>query len=971
LAGMIVQHNLNAINANNRLNVNVLGTKKAAEKLSSGYRINRAADDAAGLAISEKMRALIRALGANINNIDVGTDMLNVADAAMDSMHAITQRMNELALQSTNATYSDEERGYINQEYKQLKEELDRIVLSTEFNGIKVFEGRENIVKVAVPDKTFSTIDFGESHYVFKGYNDELYFNYNGSKHSITIDEGTYSKEQLVDLINLKFEQQHVNVTVSIDDLTGSLVYDAHGGVFDSFSGNMMSDNNPPNSIISNIIKKGYSIDGKYGEIRGASNIPETVEITEDDNPLAFDLQAAGGSPITVKIEFASGDYSRDDIVGTINKYFTDNSLTAKAEIQNGKLVISRTINGIGNGFSSTIPSTGLNDMFLRSVTTSINRSVNQDVGRTFYKPDPGIKVTKPYQDNSWYTNNPPTQEPKIGDPKTVAGNSTTVKETRPVATQGEAAKFTSGTIIRNVHSADDFGLYRGSFSFTYGSTTISVDFGNGKVFNSKTLVTEINSQISDSGISCSLDANGRLAFSGAGGNFTDNFTIISNNVVIISGTSDQGVSHTLTFSAATPAVSAGMIWQYRVNDYDITVIEPTPGYVPEVTGRQAAYFERRTPTSGYSFQNPIVIDSTNCELLINVTSPSGSIPQICVNIPLGSYSDAQMQSVISSQLPSEYLTLSNDGSFRLETKEEGAGWSIDVVQNGAFDAIYGKTGKFTTNPSIINPTNVVSDNAVAYGRIDLTANPITNIIKGKNDVLEFDITVNGIKTRYSGVIPEGKYNSEELIDAMNIAISESGAKGVRAELSHEQESGVDGSIISTKLVYTPNPGENATLDGVGGSAAYSVFYRGLLEDYVIPPHKLVLQVGPNGSPLETNVFVTDVPIELSLKRMKLAESEVTTFDSALKAIDEVGEAINLINVRRATSGAHINALEHLRDNIVVKSENTTASESQIRDTDIATMIVEYTKHMILQQTAQAMLAQANQSPQSVLQLLQ
>jgi len=678
---MIIQHNLPSINANNKLGKNVIGAKKAAEKLSSGYRINRAADDAAGLGVSEKMRALIRALGANVNNIDIGTDMLNVADAAMDSMHAITQRMNELALQSTNATYSDEERGYIDLEYQALKEELDRIVMSTEFNGIKVFEGRENIVKVAVPDKTFSTIDFldpkyGGKHSVFEGFNDVLSFHYDGKKYDIKIDEGEYTINQLVDLINSKFEEKYVNVTVSIDDSTNSLVYDAHGHVFDSFSGNMMSYGDP-NSIISNMIEKGFALGGDFGKLRGAPDITSGVTITDDDNPLSFNLDIAGESPITAEIEFdPTGFYTSADIVGTINKYFTDNSLTAKAEIQNGRLVISRTINGVGNCFSSPIPSTGLNDILLRSVTTSIDRSVNQDFGRTFYTSNPGKIVTIPYQDNYWYTNNPATQEPKIGDPKTVAGNSTTVKETRPIATQGEVAKFTSGTILSTVHSADDFGLYSGSFSFTYGSKTISVNFGNGKVFNSNTLVAEINNQITSYGISCSGDT-GRLVFFGADGNFTDNFTIISNTVVINSGTSDQGVNHNLTFSTTTPAVSAGMKWEYRVNDYDITVRESDPDFIPTETGRQAAYFGRLTPTYGYSFQSPIVIDSTNDELIIKVTPPGGSPTSYTIPLSLGSYSYSQMWSEISSQLPSD-LTLSNDGLFRLKTKEKGAGWSIE-----------------------------------------------------------------------------------------------------------------------------------------------------------------------------------------------------------------------------------------------------------------------------------------------------
>jgi flagellin len=142
MAGMVVQHNLNAINAGNKMNINVLGTKKSTEKLSSGYKINKAADNAAGLAISEKMRSQTRGLTQAINNAQDGISLIQTAEGGLNETHAILQRMRELAVQSANGTYQNEtDREAMQLEVDALKSEIDRISESTEYNGIKLLDG--------------------------------------------------------------------------------------------------------------------------------------------------------------------------------------------------------------------------------------------------------------------------------------------------------------------------------------------------------------------------------------------------------------------------------------------------------------------------------------------------------------------------------------------------------------------------------------------------------------------------------------------------------------------------------------------------------------------------------------------------------------------------------------------------------------------------------------------------------------
>ena len=139
---MVVQHNLPAINANRQLGINNSSLSKSLEKLSSGFGINRAADNAAGLAISEKMRGQINGLTQASTNAQDGISLIQTAEGALEETHSILQRMRELAVQSSNGTYQNQvDRENIQKEVDALKSEIDRISTSTHYNNIKLLDG--------------------------------------------------------------------------------------------------------------------------------------------------------------------------------------------------------------------------------------------------------------------------------------------------------------------------------------------------------------------------------------------------------------------------------------------------------------------------------------------------------------------------------------------------------------------------------------------------------------------------------------------------------------------------------------------------------------------------------------------------------------------------------------------------------------------------------------------------------------
>ncbi len=138
---MIIQHNITALNAYRQLGNNNTNVGKNLEKLSSGYKINRAGDDAAGLAISEKMRAQIKGLETAQKNANDGISLIQTAEGALTEVHSMLNRMVELATQASNGTYSAGDRAKLQSEVDSLLSEIDRIAQGTDFNGISLLDG--------------------------------------------------------------------------------------------------------------------------------------------------------------------------------------------------------------------------------------------------------------------------------------------------------------------------------------------------------------------------------------------------------------------------------------------------------------------------------------------------------------------------------------------------------------------------------------------------------------------------------------------------------------------------------------------------------------------------------------------------------------------------------------------------------------------------------------------------------------
>lgn len=198
---MVVQHNLTAMNSNRMLGVTTNKQAKSTEKLSSGYKINRAADDAAGLSISEKMRKQIRGLTQASSNAQDGISAVQTAEGALNEVQDMLQRMNELAVKAANGTNSEDDRNYIQDEVNQLIKEIDRVSTTTKFNETYLLKG-DDAAKATVADTnvmvgtaggaganpTFK-IDFTGIKAPTEGKSD-VTINIAGKSYSVTVEKG-------------------------------------------------------------------------------------------------------------------------------------------------------------------------------------------------------------------------------------------------------------------------------------------------------------------------------------------------------------------------------------------------------------------------------------------------------------------------------------------------------------------------------------------------------------------------------------------------------------------------------------------------------------------------------------------------------------------------------------------------------------------------------------------------------------
>ena len=330
---MIVQHNITAMNANRMLGLTTGSLSKSTEKLSSGYRINRAADDAAGLTISEKMRKQIRGLDQASTNAEDGVSAVQTAEGALTEVHSMLQRMNELAVQASNGTNSTSDRQAIQDEISQLNTEIDRVAETTKFNEIYLLKGDDGTKNV-----TMKGHDAGLKGTLTDG----------ATEATFTLDEGAldYGKKVTIggkeytigatDAKAKKLIKQPADgkITISIDGSSYDL--DKDGKVFKSGSTTQLKkkdlpggtgDDNADADSLKGLVKAGSTVivGGKSAYVltdADSNNIDDTdssiitagkaIELMKGELLAANKIGVDADSDPAVAVEEQTGDYDPD-----------------------------------------------------------------------------------------------------------------------------------------------------------------------------------------------------------------------------------------------------------------------------------------------------------------------------------------------------------------------------------------------------------------------------------------------------------------------------------------------------------------------------------------------------------------------------------------------------------------------------------------------------------------------------------
>ncbi|MCM1200718.1 MAG: hypothetical protein NC312_05760 [Bacteroides fragilis] len=386
-----IQNNMLAMAASNHLQITSGKNRKTTEKLSSGYRINRAADDAAGLAISEKMRRQIRGLMQGTANAQDGVSFVQVADGSMDEVHSMLQRMNELAIQSLNGTWTESDRAAMNAEFDQLRTEIDRINNETQYNEQPVFEEHESSYHQISGNKKW---DDNQLHTV-PALNNELNIHladyYEPKDYTLTVPAGVYTTQELIDEIDsalelmtppnpgfvfeytsdgicrLNFENAN-GMPTEIASVDGSLSY----LLFDSYTGSSST------SLLGTTV-----FDARY---------PLTITRGQNDQ-LGFYVENANGSNF-ISVTIPPGQYSRSAMIDLINQNLAgspDALGVAAKEYGSSSIQItggdSVSITGLkGNMFKLETSSVIYSSVFYDNVKYGNSSGVAASVtGRTYY----------------------------------------------------------------------------------------------------------------------------------------------------------------------------------------------------------------------------------------------------------------------------------------------------------------------------------------------------------------------------------------------------------------------------------------------------------------------------------------------------------------------------------------------------------------------------------------------------------
>ena len=352
---MVVQHNLTAMNSNRMLGITTNAQAKSTEKLSSGYKINRAADDAAGLSISEKMRKQIRGLTQASSNAEDGISCVQTAEGALTEVHDMLQRMNELTVKAANGTMSSSDRTNVQDEIDQLTTEIDRVSTTTKFNETYLLQGDKTSTSSA-KTSYLSFKDAGLGDYITASSSK----NANGltTKYSVTISTSKLTSGSSITIGGIQYKIS-TKVTDGVNGVNGSNITTSAAEVLIQkalIKANAIGDTEKASAT--NTTNTTTQIDINLAKVKTKNDLTLSLHVCADsasDNKISFNIETMDSEGLGIKgIKVTGSDpsaatYAIDNIADAIAKVSKQRS--GLGAIQNR---LEHTINNLNNVVENT-----------------------------------------------------------------------------------------------------------------------------------------------------------------------------------------------------------------------------------------------------------------------------------------------------------------------------------------------------------------------------------------------------------------------------------------------------------------------------------------------------------------------------------------------------------------------------------------------------------------------------------------
>ena len=895
-----------AINANRNLKVTGMNISKSLERLSSGLRINRAADDAAGLSISEKLRSQIRGLNRASTNALDGISLIQTAEGALNETHSILQRMRELSVQAANGIYTAGDRIAIQQEVSQLVGEINRISETTEFNTKTLLDGT---LGALISTDDFSRISAAVTGNVGKGGNFVL-------------------KAAALTTGNLQVQKSDVFSTVQKADAVGkinsALTFRADAEIATAST----------NGVGQTGIYQVEVLNDSFGSVAVQSTGPGTFRISG----ASF---SGGGLSIGRNLQ-AEELTVGDKILLTVNT-------------QSGVSTVSIVLNSLGTTMTSMA---GLMSNALNGGLANVSNVTFNATGQF------SINVSN-------------------------GGSTLSVISTEFMDTDGSGSDFfisfdsTGGS--NTFYSAVQYSFFNNG-SATSGSLTraggasISGHFFSIGNANTGTIGLRFDTRYDFSQVSlANTTATDTIEWSRwNGGNSIQEYgQVWQDGPAVTNGTFIVSSAGTRTYA----------IYEFDNQTYTDLVADGVDQDIAFKTARGARQVDINGDnlfSIGVAFEGAVGSDLENIHFALDGIMQTGE--QATFNISTNNVLTAdQLNTLASLNRFQEFGVFNGRDSVELTLFLRGSDQSttINLTKNDSFEdmagkislAMYNTDGSGIITSGIINPQQVpdlvhVNTIGMAKGTMSITtAVPGAEVVFAGDESILKALSLIEIQEGEAPVYSINAFNIEKNSEIGSVIVNSNEINGLLPGVKLFFD-----NTLGLKLDAQPP----TSIAGGGTNGMISFGYQqpterptislgGNIESFFVhvAPRDFSLQIGANqGQTIDT--FIAD----MSAEALGVEGLVVVTSDLAQEAISIVDNAINKVSSQRSRLGALQNRLESTIRNLDVSAENLTSSESRIRDVDVALETIASTRNQILLQAGVAAMAQANQLPQQMLQLL-